>query len=278
MLRLNYHSEKERQEQNMFGKYKPAIVPQNNSNDDQEDINEINNVLDTKSKQIEEDFKVLKQKFLEAAEKKMEDIKTNDSILEEIERIRKMHTDLKQENAELKSTLDILNNKLDSKTRLNEHLEEKCANILIEKEDIIIKLKAEIVALKKKVKKMEEKHISDLDSLNNEKNKYIKDNQEIEEKLQKIINAQANFDSDFKKKKLEMKKLSDEFKKYKKETKNLIDEKNLLIKEYEDRVKKLSELKQQITMVNQEKEEIENELNIVRSQIKFLNLKENFYK
>ena len=63
-----------------------------------------------------------------------------------------------------------------------------------------------------------------------------------------------------------------------KETKNLIDEKNLLIKEYEDRVKKLSELKQQITMINQEKEDIENELNIVRSQIKFINLKENFYK
>ena len=208
VLRLNYHSEKEKQEQNMFGKYKVPIKPENeNREDDQEDINEIRNVLDVKSKQIEEDFKMLKQKFLEAAEKKMDDIKTNDSILEEIERIRNMHNDLKQENAELKSTLEIINSKLDSKSRLNEHLEEKCANILIEKEDVIIKLKAEIVALKKKIKKMEEKHASDVETLNNEKNKWFKDIQELEEKLQKVINAQANFDSDFKKKKLELKKL-----------------------------------------------------------------------
>lgn len=94
-----------------------------------------------------------------------------------------------------------------------------------------------------------------------------------------MINAQANFDSDFKKKKVEIKKLNDEFKKYKKETKLLIEEKNLLIKDYEDRVSKLTEIKQQqVTMINKEKEDLENELLISKNQLKILNLRENFYK
>jgi hypothetical protein len=94
-----------------------------------------------------------------------------------------------------------------------------------------------------------------------------------------VINAQANFDSDFKKKVKENKKLNEEFRKHKRETKQLLEEKNLLIKEYEDRIKKLNELKQQqVAMIDRQREELENELSVIKNELKILNLKENFYQ
>ena len=279
-LRINYLTDREKQEQNMFGQYRSPVQESVDSQENRDtEMNQITNALDKKNHQIEEDFKLLKQKFLNAAEQKMESLKENDGILEEIERIRKMHLDLKQQNADLKGTVEILNSKLDHKNKLNEHLEEKCANILIEKEDMIIKLKAEIVALKKKVKKQDEKHTSEMDELNRQKNNLEKNYQDLNEKHQKVINDQANFDNDLKRKVKELKKLSDEFKKHKKETKLLLEEKNMLIKDYEDRVKKLNELKQQqVNMIEKEREDLENELSVVKGKLKILNLKENFYK
>jgi len=135
----------------MFGKYRAPIESDKPPTSNEEELKQISDILDNKNQQIEEEFRTLREKFLEAAEYKMDDMKQNDSILEEIEKLRKMHLDLKQQNNDLKSQVEIYNNKLDSKNKLNEHLEEKCANILIEKEDMIIKLKAEIVALKKKL-------------------------------------------------------------------------------------------------------------------------------
>lgn len=151
-LRISYLAEKEKQEMNMFGQYRapvegngPGVISE------KEELEEISDALERKNKVIEEEFRVLRQKFLEAAECKMEDMKQNDGILQEIEKIREMYLDLKNKNNDLRSQVEILNRKLDSKNKLNEHLEEKCANILIEKEDMIIRLKAEIVAIKKKL-------------------------------------------------------------------------------------------------------------------------------
>lgn len=212
----------------MFGQYRSPIQSNLQNLDELEpeaELTQISGALDRKNKQIEEDFKLLKERFLSAAEEKMDSLKEKDNILEEIERIRKMYIDLKQQNADLKSTQEILNSKLDSKSKLTEHLEEKCANILIEKEDLIIKLKAEIVALKKKNKRQEEKHTGEIDTLNAQKSHLEKNIQDLDERYQRVINAQANFDNDFKKKIKEMKKLSDEFKKHRKETKQLLEEK-----------------------------------------------------
>ena len=216
---------------------------------------------------------------MDIAEQKMDQIKEGDNILEEMENIRKIYIDFKEQNSNLKHLNEVLNNKLDAKTKLNEHLEEKCANIMIEKEDIIIKLRAEIIALKTMVNKTKEKYRDQQNQYQTMKTQLERENKELDDKYNKVVNAQANFDSDFKKKKIEIKKLNDEFKKYKKESKLLLEEKNLLIKDYEDRVARLNEIKQQqVNMLNKEKEDIENELNISQNQLKILNLKENFYK
>ena len=150
-LRVSYFSEREKQEQNMFGQYKSPVHTQIGANTEEEELEQISEALERKNKVIDARFQDLRKRFLEAAESKMEDIKQKDNILDEIEDIRGMYIKIKRENTEFKSQVEILNNKLESKNKLNEHLEEKCANILIEKEDTIIKLKAEIVVIKKRL-------------------------------------------------------------------------------------------------------------------------------
>jgi len=142
-LRIKYFAEREKQEINMFGQYRAPIEGKGPGMiSEEEELEEISEALERNNKVIEEEFRVLRQKFLEAAESKMENMKQNDDMLEEIEKIREMHLSLKSQNNDLRSQVEILNNKLDSKNKLNEHLEEKWANILIEKEDMIIRLKA----------------------------------------------------------------------------------------------------------------------------------------
>ena len=101
----------------------------------------------------------------------------------------------------------------------------------------------------------------------------------MDEKYQKVINTQASFDNDFKRKIKENKKLGEEFKRHKKDSKSLLEEKNLLIRQLEDRVKELIDLKHhEVSMIDKQREELEDELSIVKSKLKILELKENFYK
>jgi chromosome segregation ATPase len=116
------------------------------------EMDQISNALNSKSKQIDEEFKILRNKFLETAEQKMDSIKQKDDILEEIERIRMMYQDLKKENSNLKNKIELLSQRLESKNTLAEYLEEKCAKISTEKETDIIKLKSEILVLQKSMK------------------------------------------------------------------------------------------------------------------------------
>ena len=136
----------------MFGQCKLPCKDVTESQDDFKNEATIINVLDSKNKSIKQDFEKLKKKFLDIAEQKMDQIKEDntleDNILEEMENIRKIYVVFKEQNSNLKHLNEVLNNKHDAKTKLNEHLEEKCANIMIEKEDIIIKLRAEIISLK----------------------------------------------------------------------------------------------------------------------------------
>jgi chromosome segregation ATPase len=116
------------------------------------EMDQISNALNSKSKQIDEEFKILRKKFLETAEQKMDSLKQKDDILEEIERIRMMYQDLKKENSNLKNKIELLSQRLESKNTLAEYLEEKCAKISTEKETDIIKLKSEILVLQKSMK------------------------------------------------------------------------------------------------------------------------------
>lgn len=279
-LRITYYTDREREEQNMYGRYK---LPQKDDtvsvDDESKDEATIINTLEDKHRQIEKDFEILKKKFMDIAEVKMDKIKEGEGILEEMDRICKLHIEIKDQNSELKNLNEILNTKLDAKNKLNEHLEEKWANILIEKEDTIIKLKAEIIALKSMSNKSKDKFAADLKVLEKSKSNLERENRDLEEKLLKVQKDYANYDSDFKKNKVEMKKLNDEFKKHKKYSKELLNEKNLLIKDYEERVTKLNQIKQQqVEMLNREKEDLENELNVAKNQNKIFSLKENFYK
>ena len=74
-----------------------------------------------------------------------------------------------------------------------------------------------------------------------------------------------------------MKKVTDDFRVYKRETKKLLEENTLLIKEYEIKLKKEMELKQhQVQMLDKQKEDISNDLQILRAENKTLGLKEVF--
>ena len=68
-----------------------------------------------------------------------------------------MATEYKIENKNLRSYNQKCESKLESKQSLVNHLEDKVTSVMVEKEEIIIKLKSEIVLLKNKLELNEEK-------------------------------------------------------------------------------------------------------------------------
>lgn len=125
-LRISYLMEREKEEQNMFSKFKVPTQEYSDSLDEDSKGEEgISKIIEGKHKQIEADFQKLKQQFLDVAEQKWGEIKQGDDILQEIERIRTMYIEFKAQNTNLKGVNEILTNKLEAKTKLNEHLEEK---------------------------------------------------------------------------------------------------------------------------------------------------------
>ena len=63
-------------------------------------------------------------------------------------RIQELFNKVQIENKQLHGTNKKLESKLDAKERLVKHLEEKVTKDMIEKENIIVKLKSDIVLLK----------------------------------------------------------------------------------------------------------------------------------
>lgn len=93
------------------------------------------------------------------------------------------------------------------------------------------------------------------------------------------MNIQANFDDDFKKKAKEIKKVTDDFRVYKRDTKKLLDEKTLLLKDFETKIKKEMELKQhQVQMLDKQKSDVENDLEMLSAQNKTLGFEGIVYK
>ena len=68
--------------------------------------------------------------------------------VEHFVRIQELFNKVQIENKQLHSTNKKLESKLDAKERLVKHLEDKVTKDLIDKEDVIVKLKSDIVLLK----------------------------------------------------------------------------------------------------------------------------------
>ena len=68
--------------------------------------------------------------------------------VEHFVRIQELYNKVQIENKQLHGTNKKLESKLDAKERLVKHLEEKVTKDMIEKENIIVKLKSDIVLLK----------------------------------------------------------------------------------------------------------------------------------
>lgn len=79
--------------------------------------------------------------------KKVQDLQYKDNV-EHFVRIQELFNKVQIENKQLHATNKKLESKLDAKERLVKHLEEKVTKDIIEKEDIIVKLKSDIVLLK----------------------------------------------------------------------------------------------------------------------------------
>jgi DNA-binding protein H-NS len=79
--------------------------------------------------------------------KAVQDLQFKDNV-EHFVRIQELFNKVQIENKQLHSTNKKLESKLDAKERLVKHLEDKVTKDLIDKEDVIVKLKSDIVLLK----------------------------------------------------------------------------------------------------------------------------------
>ena len=106
-------------------------------------------LLESTNKRLETEVNLLKDNL-----KKVQDLQFKDNV-EHFVRIQELFNKVQIENKQLHATNKKLESKLDAKERLVKHLEEKVTKDMIEKEDVIVKLKSDIVLLRSAIQSNE---------------------------------------------------------------------------------------------------------------------------
>eukprot|EP00347_Sterkiella_histriomuscorum_P013376 403364949 len=227
--------------------------------------------LEAMNKKLESELLIMK-----AAIQKDQESKFNDNV-DHFVKIQELFNKVQIENKTLRIKNTKLESKLESKEKLISHLEKKVTTVMVEKEEIIIKLKSEIVILKNLIEMNEKKFDTRLQT---EQEKFQKQLQvefkarfkQLENDKEDLTRENGNQLERISQLKLENEKLSSEFSGYKEDAILKEQETQKLLSEVQTRLKQANQL--QYDTSNELQQRIENLENLISVQTKQLSIQD----
>ncbi|CDW76064.1 UNKNOWN [Stylonychia lemnae] len=227
--------------------------------------------LEQVNKNLETELQIVKEALQNEQENKFSD------NLDRIVKIQELFNKVQIENKQLRINNTKIESKLESKEKLISHLEKKITSTMVEKEEIIIKLKSEIVILKNQMgvndqrfekrvleeretysKKLQLKFKEQIQQLETNKEDLTREREQI---LQRIDQIQSDYD-----------KLGIDFQNYRNLSSQRENDSNILLEGLQFKLKEANQLLLDTT--NQLQSRIETLENIISVQTKQLNIQE----